>query len=73
MLLFRSEVDIDNWCENHRRARGHVFNLDEVWRLAKAWYADRLAPELRGRSTQDVDRIFRQLGLTDAFWKLPAR
>jgi len=42
MLAFRSEAHVDAWCEQRGLERGAVFPLETCWRLAQAWYADRL-------------------------------
>lgn len=70
MLLFRSEGDVDRWCERRGRARGAVLSLDQTWALARAWYHDRLDPSFRGRSAAEAVAIFRGLGLTGPFWSL---
>ena len=41
MLGFRSEAEVDRWCERRRIARGAVMDLELIWRLAQAWYAGR--------------------------------
>ena len=42
--------------------------LNDVWRLSKLWYGDRLAADFRGMSKERVARIFTTLGLTGDFW-----
>ncbi len=45
-----------------------MLSLERTWALARAWYGDRLEPGFRGRSAAEVAAIFRQVGLTSAFW-----
>ena len=69
MLLFRSEEWIDEWCKRNNIERGEVLTLQKVWELSKPWYANRLSLEYHGRSPEQVAEIFKQAGLTSAFWQ----
>ncbi len=44
MLLFRSEEHVRRWCRAWKCKPGAIFSLEKGWRLAQAWYADRLDP-----------------------------
>ena len=68
MLLFRSEEWIDKWCKRYNLERREVLSLDQVWELSKLWYHDRLSVEYHGRTAEQAQEIFRQAGLTSAFW-----
>lgn len=70
MLLFRSEEHVDRWCEARGVSRGAILSLDEGWRLASIWYADRLEPDWRRRTPEEAQSVFDGLGLTGAFWRL---
>ncbi len=70
MLLFRSEEHVDHWCEARGVSRGAILSLDEGWRLASIWYADRLKPDWRRRTTEEAQSVFDLLGLTGPFWRL---
>ena len=70
MLAFRSEGHVDRWLDERALARGAVFSLEQLWRLATAWYADRLAPDWRRRTAAETEALFRELGLTGEFWRL---
>ena len=72
MLLFRSEAGIDQWCAERGLPRGESLGLDQVWALAQAWYHNRLDPAYRGRSAEEAQAIFRQVGLRAPFWYLDA-
>jgi len=69
MLYFRSEDDVQAWCERKQKTRGEVLTLDQVWALSKVWYQDRLSPGYRGRSIERVVQLFESVGLTSTFWK----
>jgi hypothetical protein len=68
MVLLRSEADVDQWCRDNNEPRGEVVPLTRVWRLARAWYGDRMHPDFRGRSIEGAHAIFRQVGLNSDFW-----
>lgn len=44
--------------------------LAVAWRLALAWYADRLDPDWRRRTLSEVQALFAGLGLVGEFWRL---
>ncbi|HZG68440.1 MAG TPA: hypothetical protein VEZ12_16980, partial [Herpetosiphonaceae bacterium] len=68
--FFRSEEGIERWCAERGLPRGATLSLDQLWALARAWYHNRLDPAYRGRSAEQAQAIFRQLGLRDSFWYL---
>ena len=70
MLLFRSEEDVQGWCERHGRAPGAVLGAARLWELARRWYGDRLDPDWRPRSIAESQRILDEVGLTGEFWRL---
>ena len=70
MLLLRSEEDADAWCRARGRPRGAVMAVAQLWRLAAAWYGDRLDPDWRPRSVAQSQRILDAAGLQGAFWRL---
>ena len=68
MLLFQSEEWIDKWCKRIKLERGEILTINHVWELSKLWYQDRLSVNFHGRSIEQVAEVFRQAGLTSAFW-----
>ena len=70
MLAFRSEAHVDAWCEQRGLPRGEVFSLETCWRLARAWYGDRLSPDWRRRTPDEAHAVFESVGLTGPFWRL---
>ena len=70
MLLFRSEEHIDRWCEQLGLARGATMTLEQQWRLADAWYGDRLAEDWRRRTPEGAQALFNEIGLAGSFWSL---
>jgi hypothetical protein len=69
MLLFRSEEHVDRWCIRRGVPRRPLVRLDQLWRLASAWYASRLTPEARRPVGEEIRAIFDSIGLTDPFWR----
>ncbi len=45
-------------------------DLDTAWRLAHAWYHDRLDPGWRRPAPAAAQELFASLGLRGAFWRL---
>jgi Alkylmercury lyase len=70
MLAFRSGAHVDRWCEQTGLDRGAAFPLETAWRLADAWYRDRLSPNWRRRTAEEAEQLFSSLRLTGPFWKL---
>lgn len=70
MLLFRSEQHVDRWCSQWNQVRGGLLTLDQGWRLAQAWYGDRLDPAWRPKTVGEAEAAFVDIGLRGDFWKL---
>ena len=63
---------MDAWSALTGLPRGEVLTLDHTWELAKLWYQDRMDPGFRGRSADEAQHIFRQLGLHAPLWDVQA-
>ena len=61
MRLLRSEDEVQG---------GAVVPIDQLWRLAQAWYGDRLAPSWRPRTRDESQHLLGSIGLTGPFWDL---
>jgi hypothetical protein len=59
---------IEGWCAARNEARGETLSIAQLWELSKLWYHNRLSPDYHGRTAAQVGEIFKQLGLTAAFW-----
>ena len=70
MLAFRSEEHVERWCRSLGLSPGAFLTPAQQWRLADAWYADRLAPDWRRRTPDEAEALFAELGLEGAFWRL---
>lgn len=70
MLFFRSEESLNDWLASRNARRGVVLTLPEVWELSRRWYHNRTSPEYHGRNMEQVQELFRGLGLTSEFWRV---
>ena len=68
MLFFRSEESVDAWCRERGIPRRPILSLDQLWRLAVAWYDTRLTPDARRPQPDEIRRIFNGIGLEGPFW-----
>ncbi len=60
------------WCSQSGEPLGEVLPLEQVWKLARAWYDNRLSPDYRGRSVEQAVALFEGLGLRSGFWSAGA-
>jgi hypothetical protein len=44
-------------------------SLEQLWTLAQRWYQNRMDVDHQGRSVAEAEQLFRELGLTSAFWQ----
>jgi hypothetical protein len=70
MLFFRSEEALNHWLEANHATRGAVFTIPRLWELSQHWYQDRLSLEYHGRTMEQVQAIFKGVGLTSEFWHI---
>ena len=50
--------------------KGAVVAVEQVWRLAKPWYADRLDLGWTPRTPDVMQRLLEDAGLTGEFWRV---
>jgi hypothetical protein len=70
MLAFRSEEHVNRWREQRCVAPGAVFSPEQMWRLADAWYKDRLSADWRRKTAEEAEAVFAEIGLVGPFWQL---
>ena len=68
MLLFQSEEWVDRWCKRNHLERGEMLTIPQVWELSKLWYHNRMSLDYHGRSLEQAEEIFKQVGLVSGFW-----
>lgn len=69
MLFFRSEELLNEWLASNHAKRGAVLSISQLWHLSQRWYQDRMSPGYHGRTVEEVLEIFKEAGLTSAFWR----
>jgi len=72
MLLFRAEEHIENWRAQWNQPRGATLTIDQAWRLADAWYRNKMDPSWRRATLEETEVLLANLGLTGPFWNLRA-
>jgi hypothetical protein len=70
MLLFRSEEHVRRWTERPGNSIGATLTPEQCWRLAKAWYEDRLSPDWARKTSDEAQAVFDSIGLVGAFWAM---
>jgi hypothetical protein len=68
MLFFRSEVEVQQWCRVQGYVQRPIVRMDQLWILAKTWYATRLQPDSRRPQPAEMREIFANCGLKEPFW-----
>jgi hypothetical protein len=68
MLLFRSEENVNAWCRERGLPRRPLVSLEQLWKLALAWYEDRLTIASRRPAPAEMVSVFASIGLTGPFW-----
>ena len=69
MLFFRSEEALQEWLTSNHAARGAVLSIPQLWDLSQRWYQNRMSTDYHGRTVQQVLEIFKEVGLSSAFWQ----
>ena len=68
MLFFRSEERVKEWCRDNGVPLRPILSLDRLWRMAVAWYDNRLTSDARRPQPDEMRRIFAGIGLEGPFW-----
>jgi hypothetical protein len=68
MLFFRSEADLNAWLRDKNASRGATLTVSQLWQLSERWYHNRMEVEYHGRSLDQVQEIFKEVGLVSDFW-----
>ena len=69
MLLFRSEEHVEAWRTHAQPPASSILNLEQIARLAHAWYANKLAPDWRRHTADEATTLFADLQLDPEFWR----
>jgi len=68
MLFFLSEEAVRAWCAERGAPLRPLVTMDQIWKLATAWYSTRLEPDARRPGADEIPGIFARIGLDDEFW-----
>jgi hypothetical protein len=63
---------VDRWCASREVPRGAIVPAGRGWALAKLWDIDRLRPDWRRKTAQEMEDIFTRVGLRGPFWSVRA-
>jgi hypothetical protein len=69
MLFFRSEADLNVWLQVGNYAFGATLTISQLWQLSQRWYHNRMDVEYHGRTLEQIQAIFREVGLISKFWQ----
>lgn len=69
MLFFRSEELLENWLAANQAQRGAVLSISTLWELSQRWYHNRMSVDYHGRTVEQIQQIFNEVGLTSEFWR----
>jgi hypothetical protein len=70
MLLFRSEEHVDRWCAARDLTRGAILTPEQGWRLADAWFRNKVRPDWRRHTLEEAEAVLAEIGLTGPLWNL---
>jgi len=70
MQFFRSEEALSEWLGSQDATRGAVLSISTLWDLSQRWYHNRLSPDYYGRKLEEVQQIFKEIGLASSFWSM---
>jgi hypothetical protein len=48
--------------------RRPLLTLPQLWRLSVAWYSNRLSPDARRSTPEEMRALFARVGLEGPFW-----
>ena len=68
MLFFRAEEQVRAWSGRRGTPVRPIVTMDELWRLAEAWYSTRLDGHSRRPQPDEMREIFAGIGLVGDFW-----
>jgi hypothetical protein len=69
MLFFQSEEKLNKWLASNQVERGAVLSIPKLWELSQRWYENRMSVDYHGRSIEQVQEIFKEVGLRSEFWQ----
>ncbi|CAF2388634.1 unnamed protein product [Rotaria sp. Silwood2] len=71
MLIFTSDLAVDDWCQRHRLPKGDIQPIEKIWKFAQAWYGNHLREDWKKWTAEEALSIFNQFNLTNNIWQIP--
>lgn len=72
MLIFRNEIEVDEWCATRGIPKGDVRPIRQIWTFAQEWYGRHADSDWRKWSQQEAIEMFERHGLRGPIWSLSA-
>jgi hypothetical protein len=69
MSLFQNDDHLTRWLTARKYQKGAVVGIEQVWRLAMAWYHDPRDPSWRPTTKEEQQAVLESVGLRGAFWR----
>ena len=69
-LLFRNQVEVDDWCRVRGIPKGDVRPIEQVWTFAAEWYGRHADSDWTKWSKREAAEIFSRHNLTGPVWAL---
>jgi Alkylmercury lyase len=70
MLVFRSEMQVDEWASRHNIPKGDIQPIDKIWAFSKKWYGNHLNPDWKKWTIDEAKTIFAEFELNHPIWDL---
>jgi hypothetical protein len=70
ILVFDSSSSVHDWCQRHGMPQGDIQPLENIWSLARAWYARHLDPHWSKLTADEAHSLFERFGLTGPIWEV---
>lgn len=70
MLVFRSELQVDDWCTLRSLPRGDVRPIQQIWDFASEWYSRHANRDWKKWSVAEAVEIFNRHHLTHPVWQI---
>ncbi|HEV7764837.1 MAG TPA: organomercurial lyase [Thermoanaerobaculia bacterium] len=67
---FRSESDVNDWCDRHAMPFGHVMTIPELAAFARDWYGEYVNKPWHKRTAEEIRIVFERHGLVSPFWRI---
>jgi len=70
MLLFRNEMEVEEWCERSGIPKGDVQSAAKIFEFAGEWYGRHRSENWVKWNLQEACEIFERHGLNNEIWQI---